>query len=396
MKLMRPLALSLLATAITTQVQAEEQKIYVNPFMGFQYFDHDRDLSEAATFGVGLEYRFLPHVAAEAVFSRGDADRKRGAPEYSTFKDYRLDALFYFAEPSDTWNPYVATGGGHTDFEQLGTGHAGETRVNMGGGFRYNVNDTFSLRADVRELYSLDEEDFDTLATLGFSIALGIPGTGDSDKKEEPRDSDNDGVPNNQDSCSGTAAGVTVDSSGCEADIDNDGVVNSKDQCANTPAGADVDSTGCEMDSDHDGVVDGKDECSGTKAGADVDETGCVGTVEEVETFTLEIQFPLNKADIGDKYDSELRQVADFLDENPGTTVEIGGHSDSSGKAAYNQQLSEERAKSVADRLTDRLDVSSDRVSYKGYGESEPVASNATKAGRADNRRVEAKVQLER
>jgi OOP family OmpA-OmpF porin len=397
MKLMRPLALSLVAAAIVTPAQAEEQKIYVNPFIGFQYFDHDRDLSETATFGVGLEYRFLDSLAVEPVFSRGDADRK-GAPGHSSFDDYRMDFLYYFGEPSENWNPYLATGAGHTEFEQLGQGTAGETRMNLGGGFRYNLNDTFSLRADVREFYSLDEEHFDTLASLGFSIAIGVPGTGAEKQmaEQEPQDSDNDGVANPQDRCPGTASGVSVDNSGCEADRDNDGVVNSKDQCANTPPGAEVNSQGCERDSDSDGIFDGKDECPNTEAGAEVDNTGCIGEVEEVKTFTIEIQFPLNQQTIGNKYDSELRQVAEFMDRNPGTTVEIGGHTDSTGTAEYNQQLSEERAQSVADRLVDKLGVSSDRVSSTGYGESRPVATNTTDAGRADNRRVEAKVQIER
>ncbi|MAA64561.1 MAG: hypothetical protein CL581_07280 [Alteromonadaceae bacterium] len=395
MTLMRPFAAAALMAAVATPAMAEEvdqQKIYINPFMGFQLFDDKRDLSETATFGAGLEYRFLPSWALEAVWSQGHADRKY-VPGESDFDDYRLDGLYYFGEIQDTWNPYLATGAGHTEFEALGGGINGETRLNVGGGVRYNISDNLSLRGDIREFYSLDEEAYDTLATVGISIGFGMAGA-----KSEPQDSDNDGVMDDTDQCPNTAPGAQVDATGCEieADADNDGVVDSQDQCPNTPAGAEVNSTGCELDSDNDGVVNSKDQCPGTEAGAKVDEKGCTGVTEAIETFTLEVQFPLNSAVIGDQYDSELQRVADFMEEHPETVVEIAGHSDSSGKAEYNQALSQRRAEAVAKRLTNRLGVEQSRVSATGYGESEPVADNSTAAGRADNRRVEARIQIER
>ncbi|MEH6560951.1 MAG: OmpA family protein, partial [Marinobacter sp.] len=80
----------------------------------------------------------------------------------------------------------------------------------------------------------------------------------------------------------------------------------------------------------------------------------------------------------------------------PGTVVEIAGHADNTGKASYNQFLSQRRAEAVAGRLTGPLGVDPSKVSAKGYGESEPVASNKTAAGRAENRRVEARIQVRR
>lgn len=393
MTLSRSLAVATLAAAIATPALADEQKVYVNPFMGFQWFDDERDLSETATFGVGLEYRFLPRWGVEGVFSRGDADRQH-VPGDSDFEDYRLDGLYYFADPDEDWNPYVATGAGHTDFDEIGGGVDGETRLNFGGGIRYNVSDVVSLRGDVREYYSLDKEHFDTLATVGISFAFGFGGG--EPEPAEPQDADNDGVNDERDQCPNTPAGAQVDANGCELDSDNDGVANSRDDCPNTPAGAEVNSRGCELDSDNDGVVNSKDQCPGTQAGVEVDERGCEGVTERIETFTLEVQFPFNSDTIGDKYDSELSRVADFLKEHPETTVEVAGHTDSVGPAEYNQQLSQRRAQSVADRLTDVLGVDPERVSATGYGESQPVADNSTEAGRADNRRVEARIQVER
>jgi OOP family OmpA-OmpF porin len=68
--------------------------------------------------------------------------------------------------------------------------------------------------------------------------------------------------------------------------------------------------------------------------------------------------------------------------------VEVAGHTDSTGSETYNQGLSERRANSVKDYLTSQ-GVTATRLSAKGYGEAQPVASNDTKEGRAENRRVE-------
>lgn len=83
-----------------------------------------------------------------------------------------------------------------------------------------------------------------------------------------------------------------------------------------------------------------------------------------------------------------LNTVADTLAEYNQTIVEVAGHTDSVGAAAYNQRLSEQRAQAVANYLTSR-GVNNQRLIVTGAGSNHPVASNATDAGRAENRRVE-------
>ncbi len=404
MPTMRPLAIAALAAAIATPTMAEDkQTVYVNPFAGFQLFDDKRDLSETGTFGVGAEFRFKPHWAVEAVYSRADADRKY-VDGSSDFDELRLDGLYYLAGPDEAWNPYLAFGAGHADFgdgpaiNTAGTNHD-ETRVNVGAGVRYNVSDGVSIRADLREFHGIDESTFDTMVSLGISFAfsrtVSDPAPAEP-KRSAPADADNDGVPDNRDQCPGTAAGASVDSRGCEQDDDNDGVANSQDQCPGTATGANVDSRGCELDSDNDGVADSRDQCPGTSAGADVNADGCEGVTETTETIELQVQFPSNSSVIGDRFDSEIGQIADFMNENPQTTVEIAGHTDSLGEASYNQFLSQRRAEAVAERLTGPLGIDPERVTAVGYGEGEPVADNGTAAGRAENRRVEARIQVTR
>lgn len=399
MNIVRPLAIAALTTSLATPALAERQQtIYLNPFAGYQLFDDKRDLSETGTFGFGAEFRFHPNWAIEAVYSRADADRKYESGS-SDFEEIRLDGIYYLADQDQAWNPYVSAGAGHADFgddvlitQTAGSDHE-ETRVNVGAGVRYNVSDNVSIRADLREFHGIDESTFDTQASLGLTFAFSRTV---SESSPKPADADNDGVPDSRDQCPGTPAGVNVDSKGCERDNDSDGVANSKDQCPNTPPGASVNNRGCELDSDNDGVVDSQDQCPGTTAGAEVDDTGCEGVSETVETIELNVQFPTNSSVIGDAYDNEIRRVADFMREYPETNVEIAGHSDSMGEADYNRFLSQRRAEAVATRLTDALGISTDRVNAVGYGEAEPVASNDTAAGRAENRRVEARIQVRR
>jgi len=398
MNIMRPLAFAALTASLATPAVAEQRQetIYINPFAGFQYFDDKRDLSETGTFGVGVEYRFRPHWAIEAVYSRADADRKY-VEGSSDFDELRLDGLYYFAGQDEAWNPYLALGAGHADFGEdvltvptSGSNHE-ETRVNVGAGVRYNVSDNISLRGDLREFHGIDESTFDTMVSLGISFAFNRT-VGEA----APADSDNDGVPDTSDQCPGTTAGAVVDSTGCEPDADMDGVADVRDDCPNTLRGAEVDARGCELDSDNDGVVDRKDLCPNTTPGAEVDVNGCEGFVETIETFEIQVKFPTNSSVIGNAYDDEISRVADFLRENPETIVEIAGHTDSIGEADYNQLLSQRRAEAVASRLTGPLGVDPERVNAIGYGEEAPVAANDTAQGRAENRRVEARIQVRR
>jgi outer membrane protein OmpA-like peptidoglycan-associated protein len=88
---------------------------------------------------------------------------------------------------------------------------------------------------------------------------------------------------------------------------------------------------------------------------------------------------------------SELNKVVRFLQANPEIKIEISGHTDDTGDLDYNQKLSENRAKTVADYLISES-IKAERIVSKGYGENLPVASNNTEEGRAQNRRTELKI----
>lgn len=147
------------------------------------------------------------------------------------------------------------------------------------------------------------------------------------------------------------------------------------------------------VDSDGDGVFDNEDKCPSTAAKLKVGLDGCPIILTENVSIDLEVKFPTNSSVVSDAYRDEIKQVADFLDQYKGTSVEIQGYTDDRGAAEYNRALSEKRAKAVAEVLVNDLGVSSSRVSSKGYGEVNPVGDNNTAAGRAANRRVVAEVK---
>lgn len=103
------------------------------------------------------------------------------------------------------------------------------------------------------------------------------------------------------------------------------------------------------------------------------------------------ITFATDSANVAPQFRPTLNEVAAVLQEYPNTYVDVYGHTDSTGSDAYNQGLSERRASAVANYLTSR-GVASARLGTRGFGETQPIASNDTEAGRAENRRVEIKV----
>jgi OOP family OmpA-OmpF porin len=212
-------------------------------------------------------------------------------------------------------------------------------------------------------------------------------------------DSDGDGVSDKWDRCPETPMGATVDARGCSADSDRDGVLDGLDQCGNTPRGAKVDTRGCPMDSDGDGVFDGIDRCEGTAAGASVDDRGC--PISKMETDLLDtglirasdILFERDSADLKSESRRVLNEIGEILNKWPELKIEISGHTDATGEEDYNEALSERRARAVKDYLLLHFSgLKADHLRVKGYGESRPVATNDTNAGRAENRRVEFKV----
>lgn len=101
-----------------------------------------------------------------------------------------------------------------------------------------------------------------------------------------------------------------------------------------------------------------------------------------------QVTFAFDSSDLTMSATNALNNVASVLQQYPDTRVNIAGHTDSTGDAGYNQRLSERRANAVGNYLA-QSGVSSSRLYMTGYGENQPIASNESEQGRAQNRRVE-------
>jgi outer membrane protein OmpA-like peptidoglycan-associated protein len=136
------------------------------------------------------------------------------------------------------------------------------------------------------------------------------------------------------------------------------------------------------LDTDGDGIPDDSDICPGTPAGAVIDERGCW-------VLNQDYLFDFDKAEVKPQYYSILDDVVRVIEANPGLRVEIQGHTDSIGTHEYNMGLSQRRANAVRNYMVNQGGIAPARLTTVGYGETRPIATNATKEGRAQNRRVE-------
>lgn len=223
-------------------------------------------------------------------------------------------------------------------------------------------------------------EDFD-----GFEDADGAPDL----------DNDGDGIPDTSDQAPNEAEDLDgfEDTDGVpDLDNDGDGIADAQDGAPNEPEDVDGydDADGVpDPDNDGDGVNDDLDICPGTPANVEVDERGCPIIEEIKEDLVLEgIEFATGSTQLTPASEQTLERVAESLRAWPDVRVEIGGHTDSQGSAAFNLELSQQRAESVRQFLLGR-GIDPTRVTAVGYGEERPIRNNGTVEGRAANRRVE-------
>jgi OOP family OmpA-OmpF porin len=227
-------------------------------------------------------------------------------------------------------------------------------------------------------------------------------------------DKDNDGVFDDEDKCPDNtpeeiAQGVYTKGHrmGCPKDSDGDAVPDYRDRCPNTPAvivqvdrakgtGYCITTDGCIKDEDNDNVPDCFDDCLQTSAGIEVDEKGC-GKKGDVFTTIIasDVTFGFDQASLTLQGKAALSELARSITQQIDyiQNVEIVGHTDDIGSKPYNQNLSEKRAKAVVDYLVTE-GVLAAKVTQRGEGETRPIADNATKVGRAKNRRVEINITM--
>jgi len=186
-------------------------------------------------------------------------------------------------------------------------------------------------------------------------------------------------------------------------DADKDTVEDWTDMCPNTPAGMKVNALGCEIDTDGDGVMDSVDKCptvyaqtpdgcppvavaAPEPAPAPAPAPAAAPAGKPIMTFE-DVNFDFDKATLRPTAAAKIDKAVAYVKETEGE-FELKGYADSIGSEAYNLKLSQRRADAVRNAMI-KQGAPADRITAKGYGEASPAASNSTKAGRAQNRRVE-------
>ncbi len=143
-------------------------------------------------------------------------------------------------------------------------------------------------------------------------------------------------------------------------------------------------------DADGDGVIDELDKCPDTPMGALVDSDGCPKELTKDIKKTLYVEFEFDRTDVRRAFYPEIAELANLMRQYPTSNILLEGHTDSKGTATYNQRLSKSRADAVMKVLLNEFGIAAARITTTGMGESQPIASNSTPEGRAQNRRVEA------
>jgi OmpA-OmpF porin, OOP family len=198
------------------------------------------------------------------------------------------------------------------------------------------------------------------------------------------RDRDGDGIEDKDDACPSDKGPAST--KGCP-DRDGDGVADKEDACPDKKG--DAAHKGC-PDSDGDGIYDNEDRCP-DKPGVAA-KKGCPDIKKEdkekLERAIKLVQFETGKATLLAKSFPILDEVVSVMNQYGEYSLNIGGHTDNQGDDKMNQDLSERRAKTCYDYLVSK-GIKAERMAHAGYGETKPVATNDTKAGRDQNRRVE-------
>jgi len=327
--------------------------------------------------------------------------------------------------PGGWFDPSLGVGGGYTWIDDIGFGTAnaiasirfwvGENlALNFQSTYKHAFEDTYGVKhfqhsvgvafkfggkdSDGDGIFDKDDECPETPGLPEFNGCPDSDGDGIEDRNDAcPNtpglaefngcpDTDGDGIADPQDACP-TVPGL-ASLNGCP-DADGDGITDAEDGCPNEAGPAS--NNGCPYkDRDGDGILDKDDQCPDVPG--TVANNGCpevtVEIINQLNEYSKTILFDTGKSTIRSESYAVLQNIVNIMKEYPTASFVIEGHTDSQGRETTNQTLSDSRAASVRSYLN-TIGMDNSRLSSVGFGESRPIASNKTKAGRQQNRRVE-------
>jgi OOP family OmpA-OmpF porin len=382
------IALSLAGAAVTAAHAQDFGNWYIAPRIGAVFSDSDRHTDTAVWGGIGAGVWVNPHLAVDFEYTINNSDFKNGSwrdgHEWESV-GLGVSGRWFFGDEGSQWRPYVMVGLGalrHAAYsgfllkDQGFNENGWDPMATIGAGIQWNLSERLALRGELAARY---DHDNNTENNLAESLGYVGPGPGQ---------------------LHGTKSGFT-DGIASVGLVYNFGVA--PPPPPPPPPAAPPPAPDCHaLDDDHDGVNNCDDRCPDTAAGTVVGPDGCP---QKVVIDLRGVNFKFDRPKTGEHNieptlqlptaDSIaiLDQAIDALKRYPEIKVELDGHTDSVGTDAYNQKLSERRAQIVYDYLTSHGIDASRITAVKGFGETMPIDTNATKEGRARNRRTELKVE---
>ncbi len=316
-----------------TVALADAGQFYIAPGLQKMNYDAEVGLDNDLGYVIGIGYDFTSRLSAE--FSVMDLNPETKAKRELDQDLWKIDVLYGLDFDLGRFKPFVVSGLGNSNIDG-----ENDSIWDIGAGLRLPLNERWTWRTSIRNYYALgrdfEDQDFGIDTTLVYRFGGSRKSMASSN--EPPRE--------------GIQEVVEV------ADADRDGVPDANDLCSDTPRSYAVDKDGCPI------------------------------AIEEVARVELLVNFDFDRSEVKEQYLPEIERVARFMEQYPDRVVELEGHTDSRGTDAYNLGLSQRRAEAVMAELVGRFGISPSRVSAKGFGESQPIRSNDSAQGRAENRRV--------
>lgn len=365
-KLLCAALLAGLGVAQAASAQTYDDRWYVAGSVGVNFQDSARETQDSPFVTLGFGRFISPNWSLDAELNYQNPDKNESPDLWWSQYGVSADARYHFRNADSKWWPYVRMGLGWQRHEEeyVSTNTAtpdggfpyqhedSNVAANLGAGLQFDFG-RMDLRTEIGTRVDFDDvqanagsqEDYfaDLLASVGMTIALG----------PEPM-------------APVTAAPEPVAPSCADMDDDGDGVNNCDDKCPGSQAGQTIGPDGCPVP-------------------VSIDLKG--------------VNFDFDKSTLRPDAVAILNEAIEILKRYPDLKVEVAGHTDAIGTDAYNQGLSERRARAVYDYLTGNGIDASRLVGPNGYGESRPIAPNTNPdgsdnpEGRAQNRRTELNVQ---
>lgn len=344
------LGLALLGAVSLSQVASAQEfddRWYLSGTVGILGTDSERlDANNDLLFGIGVGKRVSPNFGLELSLDRSspslDINPFTGDVNWDLTSAF-INGRYYFVKEGRNWDPFLVGGIGATRHD-VAIYEGTEWAAKLGAGIETDRRKRVDYRVEAGVRYDSHNENDQVVGDIGsfmdyYAAASVLVKLGDLVAPVEP-----------------TPPAPTCDT----------------------------------LDGDGDGVNDCNDKCPNSQAGEVIGADGCAVKL----TIDLKgVNFDFDKATLRPDAVVILDEAVAVLQKYPQLRVEVAGHTDSKGKDAYNQALSERRAQAVYDYLTGKGIDASRLVGPNGYGETRPIDTNDTEEGRANNRRTELNVQ---